>query len=418
MNHRIISIEVENFKRLRAARIEPAAGMNRIVGKNGAGKSSVLDAIFAALCGSKASPDMPIRDGEQSAVVSLVIEAPDGDKFRVTRKWAGDKTTLDVTTMEGAKYPAGQTMLDGLIGKLSFDPLQFAMQNPAEQAATLAKIAGVDLADISKRRMLLFNERTLVNRQAKDAHAQLSAMPIVNAPDAEVKIADILAELRQGQEHNGKIEAAKKAAADAERDYLDAVKRMTAIAEQLDAARHAATVANAKAEAAVDVVAAMTAVDLGPIQTRAENAEAVNASVRARKARTDKQAEVSKYMAKADELTARIEAMDKSRDDAVAAANLPITGLTITEDGVLFNGIPFSQSSQAERIRVSVAIGLALNPQLKLMLIREASLLDDKSMAILGEMAEAADAQVFVERVGGDGEQGIRIVDGEVAEAA
>lgn len=57
------------------------------------------------------------------------------------------------------------------------------------------------------------------------------------------------------------------------------------------------------------------------------------------------------------------------------------------------------------------------NPKLKVVLIRDGSLLDENSLRTVGEMAEAAGAQVWLETVGKDGE-GIIIEDGTRLEPA
>ncbi len=83
---KIVSLEVDNVKRLHAVHIKPDGGMVIIGGKNGAGKSSVLDAIEMALGGKKSIPRRPVRDGEESAHVvcdlgSLIVRrhfTPDG----------------------------------------------------------------------------------------------------------------------------------------------------------------------------------------------------------------------------------------------------------------------------------------------------------------------------------------------------
>ena len=63
-----------------------------------------------------------------------------------------------------------------------------------------------------------------------------------------------------------------------------------------------------------------------------------------------------------------------------------------------------------------MAIGLALNPQLKVLLVRQGSLLDTQSLANVAAQAEAADAQVWVERVTDTGEGvSVLIEDGAVA---
>ena len=62
---RIISLEAENIKRLKAVKIEPA-GENLVVvsGENAQGKTSVLDSIEMALAGTRSVPDRPIREGK------------------------------------------------------------------------------------------------------------------------------------------------------------------------------------------------------------------------------------------------------------------------------------------------------------------------------------------------------------------
>jgi hypothetical protein len=70
---------------------------------------------------------------------------------------------------------------------------------------------------------------------------------------------------------------------------------------------------------------------------------------------------------------------------------------------------------QRGAIKISVAIGFALNPKLKILLIRDGSLLDDDNMKVVAEMAAAAGAQIWMERVGTDEHTSVVIEDGHVA---
>ena len=97
---------------------------------------------------------------------------------------------------------------------------------------------------------------------------------------------------------------------------------------------------------------------------------------------------------------------------------MPVDGLGFDDGIVLLAGIPFSQASSAEQLRVSVAMGLAMNPTLKLLLIRDGSLLDVDSRRLIAEMAEAADAQVWMECVEENEATTIVIEDGAVRAAA
>lgn len=73
---KIIEFRAERFKRLSAVEITPEGNTVIISGRNGQGKSSVLDAIWLALGGGNAVKDsattVPIKDGNDP--VGVVIE--------------------------------------------------------------------------------------------------------------------------------------------------------------------------------------------------------------------------------------------------------------------------------------------------------------------------------------------------------
>ncbi|MCA9529419.1 MAG: hypothetical protein KC543_04710, partial [Myxococcales bacterium] len=109
-------------------------------------------------------------------------------------------------------------------------------------------------------------------------------------------------------------------------------------------------------------------------------------------------------------LTASLAEIDEEKRAAIERAEFPLEGLGFAEEGVTLGGIPFAQASAAERLRASVAIGLALHPDLRVLLVRDGALLDDDSLKLVAEMAAAHEAQVWVERVG-DGDPGAIIIE-------
>jgi DNA repair ATPase RecN len=422
---RVIEFIADNFKRLRAVRIILGDGVTPIVGPNGAGKTSVLDALAAALGGAAVSPEVPIRRGAERAEVVVDL----GD-IKVRRRWTHGGSTLEVVSSEGVKLSSPQAVLDKLVGRLSFDPLEFSRQKPSEQAETLAKVAGVDLAKYQVDRKRLYDERTHYNRQAKDARAALERTPPMKAPDAEVSIAELVKELEQaegvnrekvrlGEVHNAAVsyEAAAKLAAERAASEVD---RLTAELQKARTKYEEATAAFAEKTKRTDETQsardAATTVDTAPIRERLASAEQSNRLVRAKRERDKAVYDATMLERKADFLTTQIERADADLQTAVATANLPVPGLTLQPEGVRLNGIPFGQCSGAEKLRVSVALGIALNPTLRLMLIRDGSLLDSSSMKLLADMADKANAQVLIERVEATGEVGVRIEDGEVVE--
>src|SRR3989337_2937510 len=58
---KILKLTAENVKKLRAVEITPTGELVEVTGRNGAGKTSVLDAIWWALAGTKHIQAVPIR---------------------------------------------------------------------------------------------------------------------------------------------------------------------------------------------------------------------------------------------------------------------------------------------------------------------------------------------------------------------
>jgi len=98
----------------------------------------------------------------------------------------------------------------------------------------------------------------------------------------------------------------------------------------------------------------------------------------------------------------------------IAAAKMPVPGLSFGDGMVVLNGVPFDQASDAEQLRTSIAIAMALNPKLRVIRVRDGSLLDEESMKLLEQMADSKDYQVWIERVDGSGKVGFVLEDGLV----
>ncbi|MBN2133639.1 MAG: hypothetical protein JW741_29325, partial [Sedimentisphaerales bacterium] len=113
-------------------------------------------------------------------------------------------------------------------------------------------------------------------------------------------------------------------------------------------------------------------------------------------------------------LSDSIDQIDADKAALLAEAEWPVPGLGFDEGGVTLNGLPFEQASSAEQLRVSVAMGLAVNPTLRILLIRDGSLLDADGLRMVAELAAERDGQVWIERVGEGAECSVVIEDGAI----
>mgnify|MGYP000898379633 FL=1 len=448
----ITHLEISNFKRIRVVNMD-AVGSVTVAGRNGQGKSSILDAIAVLLLGGAAMPPKPVREGEELA--QIIGDTSDG--YRITRTITPDGKTKKLTIIgnDGMSPRQPQAWLDAKIAGLTFDPLAFTRMDAKTQAATIRKLTGVDVSDLDAKKAATFSERTQVGRDRDAAQGALASLPHhADAPADEVRIGDLLAKQAEAtaaerrradlarQASDARALAATRRAriveldaqAAAERKKADdEIARLTALIDaartglasalsQCEASKNknaADAVRQDEAAAALDAEAAAVVVpDVSAIVDQIGNAESTNAKVRANAAHV---AAKAKAKALADEYaakTAALDAIDAERTKRIADAKMPIDGLSFSEDGaVTFRGVPMSQASQAEAIRVSMAIGLAMSPELKIVLIRDGSLLDADSRALVADIAAANGAQVWIEVVGKEA-GAVEIEDGAIVGGA
>lgn len=399
-HYKIINLKAQNFLRLKAVDITP--GSDRIIeisGKNGAGKSSVLKAIWSVFANREISKGIPspIRSGEESGSVSVDL----GD-MTITRSWTGTDTYLRIENKAGAVYKSPQALLDKLKTSLSFDPLAFIRMDKKEQRATLLQVLGVDLDSLEKEREGYFNARTEANREVKNLTAQLAPLQglPVDLPKEEISATDLINQIRAAEENNRKIALADRLIAAKEQEIKDLETRLITEKKNLESAYLARE--------------EMQEIDVSVMEQQLRNVEEINKQVQKRRTFEDIVSRLHAASQKSDYLTEKIEEIDQAKKEALKSAAFPIPDISISPDGISYHDIPLSQCSSAEQIRVSVAMGAALNPGLRVLLIQDGSLLDSTSRGIIEEIAEEQDLQVWIEVVDENRGSGVIIEDGEI----
>jgi DNA repair exonuclease SbcCD ATPase subunit len=420
---RIVSLTAENIKRIEAVHIEPDGSLVQITGANGSGKSSVLDSIWWALQGKGVVQSQPIRKGQDAGMIRI-----DFGSLIVTRHFRREEdgeytTSLSVENDEGAIYSSPQKMLDGFLGSLSFDPLAFMEKDGKGKLAELRRIVNldVDIDELDRLNRGDFERRTQVNRTVRHLQEKVAAnvrelkdMGALDRSDnlAAVDTAGLLAEMEQASATNAAIERERirrEGRALEASNMLDRAVRLTGEAESLR--KRAAELDAAILEELAKAPALDTPVDVATLRAQVEKANAENArrqTIRATFKRHDDAAEELKSAEnEAAFITENMDRRTAEKTRAIAAAKMPVEGLAFGDGDVLWRGIPLDQASTAEQIRVSLAVGMAMNPGLRVILIRQGSLLDDASVEIVRSWAEENDFQVWMERVDTSGKIGI-----------
>jgi predicted ATP-dependent endonuclease of OLD family len=464
---KVTELSVENFKRITSVAVRLKPHVTEISGPNGAGKSSYIDALWVLLKGKKVAPAEPIRKGAERCRIRGRI-----GEYMVTRIFKRTRTD-EVTTelrieRDNESMPPTENFMRTLIGDHMLDPGDFInLSSDAKFDVFRSFVPGVDFKVITNQNRQDYERRTDVNRMARESRAAAHMINVPEGtPDTAIDKGALVQQLQEAGDGNAAIERrranrekvvdqitqlkALHASAD-ERFNVFATERqatcdarvdeLLAQMEQLKAAIEA-TQKTAREEAlkrsAEIAVEAVNALDQAnelqakldaagplpqPIDTQAlaetiRQAEFANEAILKLQTR-DKHVKVAeRYEGEAAEITARMDAREKVKQDAIAAAQLPVAGITFGDGEVFLDGVPFDQASTAQKFRVGVAIAVAKNPTLRLVWVRDASLLDDHSYELISKLAAEFDCQILLETVRAIGKDAIVLEDGHIKEAA
>lgn len=427
---KIINLKSKNIKGIKAIDITPKDDMVIISGKNGAGKTSALDSIWYAMewkAGAKGTP-MPIRKGEKFAEVQLTLcedltkeQIKQGIKpkplFIVNRNWtASGNSYLKVINAEGLVYETPQKLLDSFIGYLSFDPREFTRMNDKEQRDLLIKITGFDVTGIEEKIAELREKRRLQGQTVKLLSGEREEINPEILPKELVSTSELNEELEKAVTLNQTIryaeqgiENSKTVITGLEEEIEDLNRQINNVKTEIE---HHKQIITKEEKFLKD----NKTIPTGPIREKIEGAEEANEIFRANgrnKAADQKQKEAQTIY---DGFTKGIEASTSELENGLKKSwsKIPDQKLSLTETGVAYNGIPYTQISFSEQLKVAMKIAMALNTKLRVIRISDYSLLDDESKKIIRQMSKDGNYQVWAEIIDDTGTVGFYIEEGEV----
>lgn len=406
---RVLHFFSENFKRIKVVEFDPDSNMVLITGANEAGKSSVMDAIWATLQhkASKSTTIDPVRHGESHAKNIL-----DLGKYVVTRTFRDGKSSLRIETQEGTVVKSPQSLLDDLVGSLSFDPLAFANAKDADRRKMIQDVFNLDLTEFDAKEHEVSEDRKDKKRELGMVDGKLKAIrpPTDGESDKPMSASDLIQQMTEvttdaisfkshSKELNEIAEKISQLEKRSETIYDEQIKIAAKYGQGNLGINTQCTWADTK------IVALKEKID--NIETRNARARELTEYLKLRTIKDDLVEEIATA-------TKRLALNKINRDEAIEAANIPIDGLEITEDGVFLKSVPFNQISSAQKIKASLAIAIAANPDLRVIRIMDGSLLDSANMKIISDMAKEHDYQIWIERVDETGKVGVVIEDGEI----
>lgn len=401
---KINELLIENVKRVKAVQFEPSAdGLTIIGGRNGQGKTSVLDAIAWALGGNNYKPSVPERDG---ALVppNLHIELSNG--LIVERK--GKNSTLKVTDPNGNK--SGQQLLNEFVSTLAVDLPKFINGSDKDKADSLLKILGIGdvLAQLDVKENQLYAQRTEVGRIADRKKKAADEMPMYpNVPKEPVSATELIKQQQEILARNGENERKRQDAARYEQMLAEAQIAFDEAKAALQKAEQDCLTARKSAEDLHDESTAELEKNLAEI-------EALNIKIRANSTKEAAEVEANNLQQEYDGLTGQIESVREERSKLLDSAELPLPGLSVKDGKLIYNNMPWDGMSGSDQLKVATAIVRKLNPQCGFVLMDKLEQMDLETLQEFGAWIKQEGLQVIATRVSTGDECSIIIEDGMV----
>jgi hypothetical protein len=396
---------------------------------------AMLDSIYDELAFNP--QEFALMDAEDQAEALRKLTGIDAELKRLDKANADDyaaRTPINAEVKRLQAEIASILVQDGLPKEKVDEEAIKARKREANEANRNAlartvekqRLAGA-LADAEmgeQRHMQLIRETAAKLQEARNQHPELmeklkkakhigAALTPLIVTAREIAAPALLYTLLQAEQQTHDYCATENAKGANLVDFITDKQKVLTAAEHTEQSVHDAV---AEARMAWENAPSGEMADTASLDEELERAQLVNREIdkRTRQAglielRRGKQAE-------ADQLTRAMEDREEEKRKAIADAQMPLEGLTVTEKQVLLNGIPVKQLGEARQILLGVAIGIARNPALRLVLIPHGEALDEDTLAELGKMAEEKDFYVWMAKVDSTGKVGIYLEDGMIKE--
>ena len=413
---KIARLELENVKRVKAVQLLPAEnGLTVIGGKNGQGKTSVLDAIAWAVGGEKFRPSSAQRD---DSVLPPKLHVVMDNGIVVDRD--GKNSALKVTDPTGKR--AGQALLDEFIEKLALDLPKFMAQSSKEKATTLLRVIGVEdkLNELESQEAAVYNRRHAIGQiadQKKKYAVELPDYP--DAPEELVSASDLVQQqqaiLMRNAENQRKRDSVDRLAAEVQHNLLEArelQERMSELQDRMEKNKQDYLVLNKSLEEAQEAAKDLHDESTAELEKTIEQMDEINTMVRANMEKDKAFQEANEISRQYDELTEEINKLRDAKVDLLKGAKLPLPDLSVDHGELLYKDKAWDCMSGSEQMIVAVAIIRALNPKCGFVLLDKLEQLDEETMEAFGKWLEAEGIQAICTRVSTGGECEIIIEDG------
>lgn len=411
MSIKISSLEVENVKRVKAVSLTPTAeGLTVLGGRNGQGKTSVLDSIAWCLGGNKFMPSSPQRNGS-TIPPHLKIKLSNG----IVVERSGKNSSLKVIDPEGNK--SGQTLLNEFVSSFALDLPKFMSASGKEKADILLQIIGVgdELYKLENEETTMYNQRHAIGQIAdqKKKYA-LEMEEYEGVPTEPVSPYELIKEQQAILAQNGENQKKREKLTSLEKESESLSVEIATVESKLAQLKDKRRLVLSDIEIAKTSVQGLEDKSTAELEESIANIEDINRKVRANLDKAKAEDDAKQYQDQYDSLTKQLDNIRKKKYDLLDNADLPLQGLSVDNKELTYNGYKWDNMSGSEQLKVATAIIRKLNPNCGFVLLDKLEQMDIDTLSEFNKWLESENLQAIATRVSTGDECSIIIEDGYV----
>ena len=439
MSQKIEYIAVKNFKGIKELEVSNLSRFVAVFGKNGAGKTSFIEAIKSAIKADRGI-NSKVRIGEDKGEIEVKFE-----DF-VIKRIVGDGGKL-IVEHNGELVKQPQAWLDGVFKGTIGDPQKFINLHNKEKIKYLLETQGKKLEydALEKQREVKFEERTNLHRTylAKKEEVDktyTSAFEVLE--NTMVDPTALQNQLKEAETHNAgwhELKARVEKWETVIEQTNSEIKAMIDGIESID--RQIEALQKKKAEAEKNLTTKQEFLDnascqLADLRDKYENFDKIdtteilaqleahnqslakNAEIKAKKELYNQQVQArNELQSQWKELDLAVKAIEEQQNDLIKDLNLSYQ--LKLEEGIMYvfvneNRIPLDELNTAQQLEIGVDICLSWPNEIKIITIENANALDPNTLERVREKIESNQAQCFLETVYSTGYDEIVIEDWEL----
>jgi predicted ATP-dependent endonuclease of OLD family len=429
---RILKAEIENFKNIDYNELQIDGRSMVIAGKNEAGKSSLIQALVSPF-NSTFTPLEPIKEGEERGKLEITIGGElEGEpiKYKVSTYFTpgNKKGRLVLEDSQGNKIKGGEkTFLDSIIGDISFDIMKFVdlsvtengkrstggSKQQVEMVKSLLPIETLkNLAKLDHERVEKYDARTEVNRDVKFYKSKIDASEFsqeeIEKYSEEKSVEDIQESIKKANKFNEAHEQCvgfrqKFDAREKEQENI-----IAELALEIEKAQNQLSeLKDKKTEVDAFLEKNPKPKDISALEESLTNLSQFNTKVAQVKELDQTKVTLKTKEDDSQVLSDRIDAIDAEKKEIFANADMPVKGLAFNDEGVTYKGLPLCETNQATSVILGVGarIAMALNPNLRLIVVKRGESLDKDRMNALLKICNDQGYQLLIEKVDSEKEK-------------